>query len=167
MKTDIAILAGGCFWGVQELLRKMEGVISTEVGYTGGRNDNPTYQYHPGHAEAVKVAFSPEILSYRKLLEYFFQIHNPTTLRRQGNDVGSSYRSAIFFTSKDQQAEAEQLIREIDASGRWPGVVVTEVEQAEEFWSAEPEHQDYLQRNPNGYTCHFERPGWQLPETPD
>lgn len=163
MKTDIAILAGGCFWGIQELIRKQKGVIGTEVGYTGGRNDNPTYQYHPGHAEAVKVTFSPEVLSYRKLLEYFFQIHNPTTLRRQGNDVGSAYRSAIFFTSENQQAEAEQLIREMEASGRWPGVVITEVEQAKEFWCAEPEHQDYLQRNPAGYTCHFERPDWKLP----
>ena len=164
MKTDTAILAGGCFWGVQDLLRRLEGVIGTEVGYTGGRNDKPTYQNHPGHAEAVKVVFDPDVLSYRKLLEYFFQIHNPTTLRRQGNDIGSSYRSAIFFTSQDQRAEAEKLIREIDNSGRWPGTVVTEVEEAQAFWAAEPEHQDYLARNPNGYTCHFERPDWTLPD---
>ena len=164
MKTDVAILAGGCFWGVQELLRNLNGVTSTEVGYTGGRNDNPTYQYHPGHAEAVKVEFSPDTLSYRALLEYFFQIHDPTTLRRQGNDIGSSYRSAIFCTSDAQRAEAEKLIAEMDSSGIWPGVVVTEVENAAEFWSAEPEHQDYLQHHPNGYTCHFERPEWQLPE---
>lgn len=164
MKTETAILAGGCFWGVQDLLRRLEGVIGTEVGYTGGRNDKPTYQHHPGHAEAVKVVFDPDVLSYRKLLEYFFQIHNPTTLRRQGNDIGSSYRSAIFFTSQDQRAEAEQLIREIDDSGRWPGTVVTEVEDAQAFWIAEPEHQDYLARNPKGYTCHFERPEWTLPD---
>ncbi|MGN9948119.1 peptide-methionine (S)-S-oxide reductase MsrA (plasmid) [Klebsiella pneumoniae] len=142
MKTDVAILAGGCFWGVQELIRKLNGVVSTEVGYTGGRNDNPTYQHHPGHAEAVKVVYSPDKLSYRKLLEYFFSIHNPTTILRQGNDVGSSYRSAIFFTTEEQKQQANQLIREIDDSGVWPGVVVTEVEQAGEFWSAEPEHQD-------------------------
>ncbi|EPJ2984126.1 peptide-methionine (S)-S-oxide reductase MsrA [Klebsiella pneumoniae] len=163
MKTDVAILAGGCFWGVQELIRKLNGVVSTEVGYTGGRNDNPTYQHHPGHAEAVKVVYSPDKLSYRKLLGYFFSIHNPTTILRQGNDVGSSYRSAIFFTTEEQKQQANQLIREIDDSGVWPGVVVTEVEQAGEFWSAEPEHQDYLQHNPNGYTCHFERPDWTLP----
>lgn len=163
MKTDVAILAGGCFWGVQELLRKQEGVISTKVGYTGGQNDYPTYRYHPGHAEAVMVEFSPDVLSYRKLLEYFFQIHNPTTRFRQGNDVGSSYRSAIFFTSEEQKTEAERLIREMDESGIWPGVIVTEVEPIAQFWSAEPEHQDYLQHNPNGYTCHFERPEWQLP----
>ncbi|HCM9149294.1 TPA: peptide-methionine (S)-S-oxide reductase MsrA [Enterobacter roggenkampii] len=164
MKPDIAILAGGCFWGMQDLLRKLKGVVSTEVGYTGGRNDNPTYQYHPGHAEAVRVIYSPDVLSYRELLKYFFRIHDPTTIRQQGNDTGSSYRSAIFYTSESQQAEAEQLIREMDASGRWPGVVVTEVEQAAEFWTAEPEHQDYLVRNPGGYTCHFERPDWTLPE---
>lgn len=164
MKTETAILAGGCFWGVQELLRKMEGVISTDVGYTGGRNDNPTYEYHPGHAEAIRIVFSPEQLSYRDLLNYFFQIHDPTTLRRQGNDIGSSYRSAIFWTTPEQMQQANQLIREMDNSGIWPGVIVTEVEAAADFWPAEPEHQDYLQRNPNGYTCHFARPDWQLPE---
>lgn len=167
MKTDVAILAGGCFWGVQELLRKLDGVISTEVGYTGGRNDSPTYSYHPGHAEAVKVEFLPDTLSYLDLLKYFFQIHNPTTLFRQGNDIGSSYRSAIFYLSETQKAEAEKLITEMDDSGIWPGPVVTEVKAATPFWSAEPEHQDYLQRNPNGYTCHFERHDWQLPEKLD
>jgi peptide-methionine (S)-S-oxide reductase len=164
MKTDTAILAGGCFWGMQALLRDLEGVISTEVGYTGGRNDNPTYQYHPGHAEAVRVVFDPDVLSFRCLLETFFQIHDPTTIRRQGNDIGSNYRSAIFWTSDTQRQEAEQLIAQMDASGIWPGVVVTEVEKAGEFWTAEPEHQDYLLRNPGGYTCHFARPEWQLPE---
>lgn len=163
MKTDVAILAGGCFWGVQELLRKLDGVVSTEVGYTGGQNDYPNYRNHPGHAEAVRVEYSPDPLSYRALLEYFFQIHNPTTPYRQGNDIGSSYRSAIYVTSAEQRAEAEQLIADIDASGNWPGKVVTEVEDATTFWSAEPEHQDYLQHNPNGYTCHFERPDWTLP----
>lgn len=162
MKTDVAILAGGCFWGVQELLRKLDGVVSTEVGYTGGQNDYPNYRNHPGHAEAVRVEFSPKTLSYRALLEYFFQIHNPTTLFRQGNDIGSSYRSAIYVTSAEQKAEAERLIADIDTSGKWPGKVVTEVDDAATFWPAEPEHQDYLQHNPNGYTCHFERPDWTL-----
>lgn len=164
MKTEVAILAGGCFWGVQELVRKLDGVISTEVGYTGGRNDSPTYGYHPGHAEAIRIEFLPDTLSYRDLLKYFFQIHNPTTSLRQGNDIGSSYRSAIFYLSETQKAEAEKLITEMDDSGIWPGPVVTEVKAATPFWSAEPEHQDYLQRNPNGYTCHFERNDWQLPE---
>ncbi|MCT4707721.1 peptide-methionine (S)-S-oxide reductase MsrA [Enterobacteriaceae bacterium H11S18] len=162
MKNETAILAGGCFWGVQDLLRKLNGVISTEVGYIGGRNDNPGYEYHPGHAEAVRVVFDKEQISYLALLKYFFQIHDPTTLRRQGNDIGSSYRSAIFWTTEEQMHEANQLIEEMDKSGLWPGVVVTEVEKAPEFWSAEPEHQDYLERNPNGYTCHFVRPEWQL-----
>lgn len=164
MKTDVAILAGGCFWGVQELIRNLDGVVSTEVGYTGGENDNPVYRHHPGHAEAIKIEFLPETLSYRDLLKYFFQIHNPTTPFRQGNDIGSSYRSAIYVTSDEQRTQAEQLIAEMDASGVWPGKVVTTVENAVTFWSAEPEHQDYLQRNPNGYTCHFERPDWILPE---
>lgn len=164
MKNEVAILAGGCFWGVQDLLRKVDGVISTEVGYTGGQNDNPTYAYHPGHAEAVKVEFNPEQISFRDLLKYFFQIHNPTTPFRQGNDVGSSYRSAIFWLTDEQMHQANQLIEEIDASGIWPGAVITEVKEATPFWSAEPEHQDYLVHNPNGYTCHFVRPDWQLPE---
>ncbi len=166
MKPDIAILPGGCFWGMQELLRKKNGVISTEVGYTGGQNDYPTYRYHPGHAEAVRVEFSPDVLSYRKLLEYFFQIHNPTTRFRQGNDVGSSYRSAIFYVSEEQRIQAEKLIEELDESGILPGIIVTEIVQATPFWTAEPEHQDYLQHNPGGYTCHFERPDWALPEKP-
>ncbi|MFK3663246.1 peptide-methionine (S)-S-oxide reductase MsrA [Scandinavium sp. NPDC088450] len=164
MKTETAILAGGCFWGMQDLLRQLKGVISTEVGYTGGRNDNPTYEYHPGHAEAVKVVFDPDRLSFRALLKHFFQIHDPSTIRRQGNDIGSSYRSAIFWTTEEQRLEALRVIEQSDASGRWPGVIVTEVEKAGEFWSAEPEHQDYLLRNPKGYTCHFARPEWQLPE---
>lgn len=162
MKTDVAILAGGCFWGVQELIRKLDGVVRTEVGYTGGQNDYPTYRNHPGHAEAVRVEFSPDTLSYRALLKYFFQIHNPTTPFRQGNDIGSSYRSAVYVTSSEQRSQAEQLIADIAASGSWPGKVVTEVDDASHFWSAEPEHQDYLQHNPNGYTCHFERPDWTL-----
>ncbi|EFE7254398.1 TPA: peptide-methionine (S)-S-oxide reductase MsrA [Yersinia enterocolitica] len=162
MQTDVAILAGGCFWGVHELLRKLDGVINTEVGYIGGRNDYPNYRNHPGHAEAVKVEFSPDTLSYRKLLEYFFQIHNPTTPYRQGNDIGPSYRSAIFVTSAEQRTVAEQLISDIDASGKWPGKIMTEIDKAPHFWPAEPEHQDYLQRNTNGYTCHFERPNWAL-----
>jgi peptide-methionine (S)-S-oxide reductase len=164
MTTETAILAGGCFWGVQDLLRKLDGVINTEVGYTGGRNDNPTYHYHPGHAEAIKIEFSPEQISYRTLLKHFFQIHDPTTLRRQGNDIGSSYRSAIFWTTETQQQQALQLVAEINASGQWPGEVVTEVVPATVFWSAELEHQDYLEHNPNGYTCHFVRPTWVLPE---
>lgn len=164
MKTETAILAGGCFWGMQDLLRQLDGVISTEVGYTGGRNDNPTYEYHPGHAEAVKVVFDPDKLNFRTLLKRFFQVHDPSTIRRQGNDIGSSYRSAIFWTTEEQRQEALRLIEQIDASGIWPGVVVTEVEMAGEFWIAEPEHQDYLLRNPAGYTCHFARPEWQLPE---
>ncbi|MFG6656672.1 peptide-methionine (S)-S-oxide reductase MsrA [Scandinavium sp. M-37] len=164
MKTETAILAGGCFWGMQELLRHLEGVITTEVGYIGGRNDNPTYGYHPGHAEAVKVVFDPARLSFRTLLKQFFQIHDPSTIRRQGNDIGSSYRSSIFWTTEEQRQEAIRLIEQMDASGIWPGVIVTEVEKASEFWLAEPEHQDYLQHHPNGYTCHFARPEWQLPE---
>lgn len=145
------------------MLRKLDGVISTEVGYTGGRNDYPTYSHHPGHAEAIKIEFLSDMLSYRDLLKYFFQIHNPTTRLRQGNDIGSSYRSAIFYLSEAQQNEANALITEMDDSGIWPGPVVTEVKKAAPFWSAEPEHQDYLQRNPHGYTCHFERHDWQLP----
>ena len=164
MKTEIAILAGGCFWGMQDLLRKQAGVIDTEVGYTGGRNENPTYASHPGHAEAVRVVFSPDVLSYRNLLKFFFQIHNPTTRFRQGNDIGSSYRSAIFYHSDEQRQDAEQLIREMDSSGIWPAAVVTEVEPAQTFWPAEAEHQDYLERQPGGYTCHYIRPDWVLPE---
>src|SRR5215203_1905882 len=161
--AETAILAGGCFWGVQELLRQREGVISTRVGYTGGENDNPTYRNHPGHAEAVEIVFDPERISYRDILEFFFQIHDPTTKDRQGNDIGSSYRSEIFYTSDEQRQVAQDTIADVEASGLWPGKVVTEISDAVPFWEAEPEHQDYLQRYPNGYTCHFPRPGWKLP----
>jgi peptide-methionine (S)-S-oxide reductase len=161
--TETAILGGGCFWGAQELLRKRDGVISTRVGYTGGENANATYRNHPGHAEAVEIVFDPEQISYRDLLEFFFQIHDPTTKDRQGNDIGSSYRSEIFYTTDEQRRVAEETIADVDASGLWPGKVVTEVSEAGPFWEAEPEHQDYLQRYPNGYTCHFVRPDWKLP----
>jgi peptide-methionine (S)-S-oxide reductase len=163
MTTERAILANGCFWGSQELLRKLPGVISTRVGYSGDPNHpNATYRNHGDHAEAVEVVFDPEVLSYRKLLEFFFQIHDPTTPNRQGNDIGRSYRSAIFFTSDEQKQIAIETIADIERSGRWPGPIVTEVEPATEFWEAEPEHQDYLQRYPNGYTCHWVRPDWVL-----
>jgi peptide-methionine (S)-S-oxide reductase len=161
--TETAILAGGCFWGVQELLRHRDGVISTRVGYTGGENDHATYGNHPGHAEAVEIVFDPGRISYRDILEFFFQIHDPTTKDRQGYDIGSSYRSEIFYTTEEQRRVAEETIADVDASGLWPGKVVTEISEAGPFWEAEPEHQDYLQRNPNGYTCHFPRPGWKLP----
>jgi peptide-methionine (S)-S-oxide reductase len=163
MTTERAILAGGCFWGVQELLRRHAGVLSTRVGYTGGTNVHPSYRNHPGHAEAVEIVFDPLRVTYRELLELFFQIHDPTTLDRQGNDVGTSYRSAIFYTSDEQREVAEDTIADVDASGLWPGPVVTQVVPAADFWEAEPEHQDYLQRYPAGYTCHFARPGWRLP----
>ena len=158
-----AILAGGCFWGVQELVRQQPGVLSTRVGYTGGSNEHPTYRNHPGHAEALEIVFDPEVTSFRRLLEFFFQIHDPTTKNRQGNDVGTSYRSAIFYLDDQQKRIAEDTIADVDASGLWPGKVVTEVTAAGEFWEAEPEHQDYLQRYPTGYTCHYVRPGWRLP----
>jgi peptide-methionine (S)-S-oxide reductase len=161
--SETAILAAGCFWGVQDLLRQRDGVISTTVGYTGGDNDNPTYGNHPGHAKAVEIIFDPERIPYRDILEFFFQIHDPTTKDRQGNDVGSSYRSEIFYTSDEQRQVAQNTIADVDASGLWPGKVVTEVSEAVPFWEAEPEHQDYLQRYPHGYTCHFPRPGWKLP----
>ena len=161
--TETAILAGGCFWGVQELLRVRDGVISTRVGYTGGENERPTYRNHPGHAEAVEIVFDPERISYRDILEFFFQIHDPSTKDRQGNDIGSSYRSEIFYTSDEQRQVAEDTIADVDASGLWPGKVVTELSEAVPFWEAESEHQDYLQKYPNGYTCHFPRPGWKLP----
>ena len=161
--VETAILAGGCFWGVQELLRHRDGVLATRVGYTGGENDHPTYRNHPGHAEAVEIEFDPERISYRDILEFFFQIHDPTTKDRQGYDIGSSYRSEIFATSDEQRRVAEDTIADVDASGLWPGKVVTEISAAGPFWEAEPEHQDYLQRIPNGYTCHFPRPGWKLP----
>ncbi len=157
-KTETAILAGGCFWGVQDLIRKRPGVISTRVGYTGGDTPNATYRNHGSHAEAIEITFDPDQISYRDLLEFFFQIHDPTTKNRQGNDVGTSYRSAIFYLSDEQRAVAEDTIADVDASGLWPGKVVTEVEPAGPFWEAEPEHQDYLEHYPNGYTCHFVRP---------
>ncbi|HEY5612851.1 MAG TPA: peptide-methionine (S)-S-oxide reductase MsrA [Lysobacter sp.] len=163
MTTERAVLAGGCFWGMQDLIRRMDGVISTRVGYSGGDVPNATYRNHGSHAEAIEIIFDPAKLSYRELLEFFFQIHDPTTPDRQGNDRGSSYRSAIFTTSPEQRAIAEDTIADVDASGIWPGKVVTEVAPAGDFWEAEPEHQDYLERYPEGYTCHFVRPGWKLP----
>jgi peptide-methionine (S)-S-oxide reductase len=163
MTTERAVLAGGCFWGAQDLVRRQEGVRSTRVGYTGGTNAHATYRNHPGHAEAVEITFDPALTSYRRLLEFFFQIHDPSTRNRQGNDVGTSYRSAIFYTSDEQKRVAEDTIADVDASGLWPGKAVTEVVPAGDFWEAEPEHQDYLLRNPGGYTCHFVRPHWKLP----
>jgi peptide-methionine (S)-S-oxide reductase len=161
--TETAILAGGCFWGVQDLLRRYPGVLKTRVGYTGGQVANATYRNHRGHAEAIEIVFDPTSISFRRLLEFFFQIHDPSTRNRQGNDIGDSYRSAIFFTSENQKRVALDTIADVDASGLWPGKVVTEVAPAGAFWEAEPEHQDYLERIPNGYTCHFIRPGWTLP----
>ena len=162
--TERAVLAGGCFWGMQDLIRKYPGVISTRVGYTGGDVPNATYRKHGTHAEAIEINFDPTKITYRKLLEFFFQIHDPTTKNRQGNDMGMSYRSAIFYTSDEQKRVAEDTIADVEASGLWPGRVVTEVTSAGPFWEAEPEHQDYLERIPNGYTCHFVRPGWVLPK---
>lgn len=161
--SERAVLAGGCFWGMQDLIRKMPGVESTRVGYTGGDVANATYPNHGTHAEGIEVIFDPEKISYRKLLEFFFQIHDPSTLNRQGNDRGLSYRSAIYYADETQKAEAERTINDVNASGLWPGEVVTEVEPVGAFWEAEPEHQDYLERIPNGYTCHFIRPDWVLP----
>ena len=161
--TERAVLAGGCFWGMQDLIRKMDGVVSTRVGYSGGDVANATYRNHGTHAEAIEIVFDPARLSFRKLLEFFFQIHDPTTKNRQGNDRGMSYRSAIYFTSDAQKRTAEDTIADVDASGLWPGKVVTEVTPAGPFWEAEEEHQDYLQKIPYGYTCHFVRPGWVLP----
>ena len=163
MAEERAVLAGGCFWGVQDLIRRQEGVISTRVGYSGGDVPNATYRNHGSHAEAVEIIFDPVKISYRRLLEFFFQIHDPTTLNRQGNDRGTSYRSAIFYTSDEQKRVAEDTIADVNASGIWPGKVVTDVTPASAFWEAEPEHQDYLERFPQGYTCHFVRPGWRLP----
>jgi peptide-methionine (S)-S-oxide reductase len=162
MENEKAILAGGCFWGVEELIRALPGVVSTVVGYTGGDIKNATYRNHGTHAEGIEVVFDPSKLSYRKLLEFFFQIHDPTTRNRQGNDVGTSYRSAIFYLSEQQKETAKQLIAEMTASKVWPGPIVTEVVPATDFWNAEEEHQDYLQKHPYGYTCHFVRPDWQL-----
>jgi peptide-methionine (S)-S-oxide reductase len=163
-RTETAILAGGCFWGMQDLIRKRPGVISTRVGYTGGEVPNATYRNHGTHAEAIEIVFDPDVTSYRDQLEFFFQIHDPTTRNRQGNDIGTSYRSAIFPTSDEQDAVARDTIADVDASGLWPAKVVTEIAPAGDFWEAEPEHQDYLEHYPNGYTCHFVRPGWKLPK---
>ena len=163
--SERAVLAGGCFWGMQDLIRKMPGVLSTRVGYTGGDVPNATYRHHGTHAEGIEVIFDPDQISYRKLLEFFFQIHDPSTLNRQGNDRGLSYRSAIYFENDSQKAEAERTIKDVDASGLWPDKVVTEVEPVGDFWEAEPEHQDYLERIPNGYTCHYVRPNWVLPSS--
>jgi peptide-methionine (S)-S-oxide reductase len=161
--TERAVLAGGCFWGMQDLIRRQLGVISTRVGYSGGDVPNATYRNHGTHAEAIEIVFDPERVSYRDLLEFFFQIHDPTTKDRQGNDVGASYRSAIFYVTEEQKRIAEDTIADVDASGLWPGTVVTEVTAAGPFWQAEPEHQDYLERYPDGYTCHYPRPSWRLP----
>lgn len=162
-EVEKAILAGGCFWGMQHLLRRMGGVISTRVGYSGGHSSNPTYRDHGTHAEAVEIVFDPTVLSYRKLLEFFFQVHDPTTLNMQGYDIGVSYRSAIFYTSEAQRQTAEDTIVDIETSNLWPRFVVTEVTAATSFWEAEPEHQDYLLKRPDGYTCHYVRPHWTLP----
>ena len=161
--TEKAILAGGCFWGVEDLVRKLPGVLDTRVGYTGGDVQNATYRNHGTHAEAIEIVFEPEKIAYRDLLEFFFQIHDPSTKNRQGNDVGTSYRSAIFYENDEQKRVAEDTIADVDASGLWPGKVVTEVTAAGPFWEAEPEHQDYLEKYPDGYTCHFIRPDWTLP----
>jgi peptide-methionine (S)-S-oxide reductase len=163
MAEERAVLAGGCFWGMQDLIRRQPGVISTRVGYTGGELANATYKHHGNHAEAIEVIFDSEQTSYRNILELFFQIHDPSTQNRQGGDRGASYRSEIFYTSNEQREIAECTIAEVDASGLWPNSVVTQVSQAGDFWEAEPEHQDYLERHPNGYTCHFIRPDWRLP----
>lgn len=161
--TEKAILAGGCFWGMQDLIRRRPGVVSTRVGYTGGKIANATYRNHGNHAEAIEITFDPVQTSYRDLLEFFFQVHDPTTKNRQGNDIGASYRSAIFYTDDEQKRTAQDTLADVNASGLWPGRVVTELEPAGPFWLAEPEHQDYLEHYPNGYTCHFVRPNWKLP----
>jgi len=161
--TERAVLAGGCFWGMQDLIRRKPGVISTRVGYSGGDVPNATYRNHGTHAEAIEIIFDPARISYRDILKFFFQIHDPSTRNRQGNDVGMSYRSAIYYTSDEQKRVAEDTIADVDASGLWPGKVVTEVAPIGDFWQAEPEHQDYLEKYPNGYTCHFPRPNWKLP----
>ncbi|WP_292760000.1 peptide-methionine (S)-S-oxide reductase MsrA [Methylophaga sp. UBA2689] len=161
--TERAVLAGGCFWGMQDLLRKLPGVISSRVGYTGGDIPNATYPNHGTHAEGIEIIFNPEQITYRQLLEFFFQIHDPTTPNQQGNDRGMSYRSAIYYTNDEQAEIAKQTIEDVNQSGLWPGKVVTEVEPVGDFWEAEPEHQDYLQHYPTGYTCHYIRPKWKLP----
>ncbi len=164
MAQERAVLAGGCFWGMQDLIRKLPGVVSTRVGYTGGDVENATYRNHGTHAEGIEIFFDSNVISYRALLEFFFQIHDPTTLNRQGNDLGPSYRSAIYYLDEVQRKVALDTIADVDASGLWPGKVVTDVEPAGDFWEAEPEHQDYLERFPSGYTCHFPRPNWVLPK---
>jgi peptide-methionine (S)-S-oxide reductase len=163
MNSERAVLAGGCFWGIQDLIRKLPGVESTRVGYTGGDVPNATYRNHGSHAEGIEIIFDPAKTSFREMLEFFFQIHDPSTPNRQGNDAGASYRSAIYYTSEAQKKIAEDTIKDVDASGLWPGKVVSELEAAGDFWEAEPDHQDYLERIPNGYTCHFIRPNWKLP----
>lgn len=163
-QSETAILAGGCFWGMQDLLRRYPGVLSTRVGYTGGDVANATYRNHGTHAEAIEIVFDPKEISYRQILEFFFQIHDPTTKNRQGNDIGMSYRSAIFYVEDEQKHVAENTMADVNASGLWPDKVVTEVVPAGPFWEAEPEHQDYLERYPNGYTCHFVRQTWKLPK---
>ena len=165
--TETAVLAGGCFWGMEDLFRRQPGVVDTRVGYTGGENDHPTYRNHPGHAEAIEIVFDPTQTTYRDILAYFFQVHDPTTLNSQGNDYGTSYRSAIFPTSMQQEQIARETIADVDASGLWDGKVVTEVEPVGDFWEAEPEHQDYLEKRPGGYTCHFPRANWVLPKRQD
>lgn len=161
--NERAVLAGGCFWGMQDLIRKLPGVKSTRVGYTGGDLPNATYRSHGTHAEGIEVIFDPSKITYRKLLEFFFQIHDPTTMNRQGNDRGLSYRSAIYYIDHTQKGEAIRTIKDVDTSGIWPGKIVTQIEPVGDFWEAEPEHQDYLERVPNGYTCHYIRPKWILP----
>ena len=163
-QTETAILAGGCFWGMQDLIRRIPGVLSTRVGYSGGDVPNATYRNHGTHAEAIEIVFNPAVISYRQILEFFFQIHDPSTANRQGNDVGASYRSAIFYLNEEQRDVAEDTVADVDASGLWPGKAVTEIAPAGPFWQAEPEHQDYLEKVPNGYTCHFIRPNWRLPK---
>lgn len=162
MKSERAVLAGGCFWGMQDLIRKMPGIESTRVGYSGGDVKNASYRNHGTHAEAIEIKFDPSVVSYRRILEYFFQIHDPTTPNQQGNDLGMSYRSAIYFTSESQRLTALKTISDVDASGLWPGKVVTELKPVSDFWEAEPEHQNYLEKYPDGYTCHFPRKNWVL-----
>lgn len=159
MNTKKAYIAGGCFWGMEDLFRTRKGILDTEVGYQGGKNDNPTYRNHPGHAEGIELTYDADLTSFREILDYFFRIHNPTTVDQQGNDIGSSYRSAIFIQNEEEQKVAEEVIAIVNDSGRWDGNVVTTLEPFSTFWPAEPNHQDYLVKQPNGYTCHFERFG--------
>jgi peptide-methionine (S)-S-oxide reductase len=166
MNKERAVLAGGCFWGMEELFRRYDGVLSTRVGYTGGDVPNATYRNHGSHAEAIEIVFDSDVIGYRQILEFFFQVHDPSTSNRQGNDLGTSYRSAIFYTNDAQKHIALDTVADVDASGLWPGKVVTEIVPASDFWEAEPEHQDYLQKYPGGYTCHFIRPDWRLPVRP-